>query len=189
MSRRGGSSSPPRTPNQSADEAGMAQDLSPIYREFDVSCSVEHAFDTWTRRIGLWWPLAGHSVSHEDAASVRIEPMLGGRIIETTRDGEEIVWGTVNQWQPPNRFGYLWHIGEEDAAEATEVTITFTALDAERTRVTITHGGWERAGPARGPKRRANERGWDGVISAFTGFISGSGTPEGGNTFPPLEGG
>ena len=188
MNRRDGLSSPPRTPNQSDDDAGMTQDLSPIYREFDVSCSVEQAFDTWTRRIGLWWPLAGHSVSHEDAASVRIEPVLGGRIIETTRTGKEIVWGTVNQWQPPSKFGYFWHIGEEGAAEATEVTITFTALDVERTRVTITHGGWERAGSARGPKRHANERGWDGVILALTGFISGSGSSKG-KPFPPLEGG
>ena len=116
MSRRDGLSSPPRTPNQSADETGMTQNLSPIYREFEVSCSVEHAFDTWTRRIGLWWPLAGHSVSHEDAASVRIEPVLGGRIIETTRTGKEIVWGTVNQWQPPSKFGYFWHIGEDTVA-------------------------------------------------------------------------
>ena len=58
MSRRDGLSSPPRTPNQSDDDAGMTQDLSPIYREFDVSCSVEHAFHTWTRRIGLWCDLA-----------------------------------------------------------------------------------------------------------------------------------
>jgi len=107
----------------------MAQDLPPIRRQFQLDCSVEHAFDTGTRRIHLWWPLAGHSVSHEDTASVGIEPLLGGRIIETTSDGREFLWGTVNHWDPPSRFGYLWHIGEQDGSEATEVRITFTALD------------------------------------------------------------
>jgi Activator of Hsp90 ATPase homolog 1-like protein len=152
----------------------MTEDLPPIVREFEVRCSVDHAFDTWTRRIDLWWPLARHSVSRENAASVAIEPRHGGRIFETTRDGKEIVWGTVNMWEPPNRFGYLWHIGEEDASEATQVTITFTVLDLARTHVAIMHKGWEHAGPKAGSRRRGNERGWDGLIPAFTRFIAGA---------------
>jgi len=151
----------------------MTQDLRPIYREFEVGCSVEHAFDTWTNRIDLWWPLSRHSVSREQAASVRIEPRLGGRIIETTRDGREILWGTVNHWEPPVRFGYLWHIGEADDSEATQVRITFTALGEAKTRVTIEHKGWEKAGPGAGPRRQGNERGWDGLIPAFCDFIHG----------------
>jgi hypothetical protein len=151
----------------------MTEDLPPIIREFEVHCSLEHAFDTWTRRIDLWWPLAQHSVSHEDAASVTIEAQDGGRIFETTRNGKEIVWGIVNVWEPPNRFGYLWHIREEDASEATQVTIVFTALDRARTHVAIEHKGWENAGPKAGSRRSGNERGWDGLQDAFIRFVNG----------------
>lgn len=150
----------------------MTEDLSPIIREFEVRCSVEHAFDTWTRQIDLWWPLARHSVSHEDAASVTLEPRHGGRIFETTREGKEIVWGTINLWEPPNRFGYRWHIREPDASAATQVTIGFTALESALTKVVIEHGGWENAGPKAGPRRRGNEWGWDGAIPHFTNFIA-----------------
>src|SRR5215831_7844163 len=150
----------------------MTEDLSPILREFEVDCSLEHAFHTWTRQLDLWWPLKRHSVSGTNAASVTIQPQLGGRIFETTRDGEKLLWGTVNVWDPPNRFGYLWHLGEADASEATQVTITFTALGRTRTRVTIEHKGWENAGPKAGPRRRGNEWGWDGLIAAFTTFIA-----------------
>ena len=81
----------------------MTEDLSPILREFEVDCSLEHAFHTWTRQLDLWWPLKRHSVSQANAASVTIEPQLGGRIFETTRGGEKLLWGTVNLWDPPNR--------------------------------------------------------------------------------------
>jgi len=151
----------------------MAEDLSPIIRAFEVRCSVEHAFDTWTRRIDLWWPLAAHSVSRDDAASVAIEPGRGGRIFETTRSGKEILWGTVNIWEPPSRFGYLWFIREPDASEATQVTITFTALSSDSTRVVIEHLGWDRAGPKAGSRRRGNVWGWDGAQEAFKQFING----------------
>jgi hypothetical protein len=150
----------------------MREDLSPILREFEVGCSVEHAFHTWTRQIDLWWPLKRHSISRADAASVTIEPQLGGRIFETGRDGKEILWGAVNIWEPPNRFGYLWHLGEADASEATQVIITFTALAPARTRVTIEHKGWENAGPDADSRRRGNEWGWDGLIPAFMAFIA-----------------
>jgi uncharacterized protein YndB with AHSA1/START domain len=150
----------------------MTEDLPPIVREFEVRCSVDHAFDTWTRRIDLWWPLAGHSVSRENAASVAIEPRCGGHIFETTRNGHTILWGTVNVWEPPNRFGYLWHIGERGTSEATQVTITFTGVDSGRTRVLIKHEGWARAGPKAASRRRGNERGWDGLEGAFTRFVN-----------------
>jgi hypothetical protein len=144
---------------------------SPIVRAFEVECSIEHAFDTWTRRMHLWWPLARHSVSGESAASVAVEPRPGGRIFETTREGKDIVWGSVSLWDPPRRFGYLWHIGEADASEATEVTITFAALGSGRTHVAIVHKGFERAGAKAVARRRANERGWDGLEQAFTRFV------------------
>jgi hypothetical protein len=150
----------------------MTEDRTPIVREFEVRCSVKHAFETWTCRINLWWPLAGHSVARENAASVTIEPRLGGRIFETTHIGHQILWGTVNIWEPPNRFGYLWHIGELDGSQATQVMITFTALGSSRTRIAIEHKGWENAGPKGGWRRDRNEWAWDNLIPVFTDFVA-----------------
>jgi len=152
----------------------MSESFSPIVRTFEVRCSVDHAFETWTRQINLWWPLARHSVSRDNATSVTIEPRTDGFIVETTRAGHEIVWGRVNLWEPPNRFGYLWRIGERDESQATRVTITFTALDPARTRVTIEHAGWEGAGPKALSRHRGNVHGWNDVIPAFINFVEES---------------
>jgi hypothetical protein len=150
----------------------VAEALLPILRTFEVLCSGEHAFDTWTRRIGLWWPLAAHSVSGESAVGVSIEPWRGGRIFETTLLGKEIVWGTIEAWEPPLRFAYLWFIGEKDASYATLVTISFTALAHARTRVSIEQTGWEHAGPEAEAKHHCNGGGWRDLEEAFTRFLS-----------------
>jgi activator of Hsp90 ATPase-like protein len=156
----------------------MTEKLPPIVRAFEVRCSVEHAFDTWTRRTNLWWPLREHSLSRDNAVSVTIEPWCGGQIFETTRIGHEVVWGTVNVWEPPNRFGYLWHLGQRDTSKATQATITFTALDSSRTRVEIEHRGWERADPKAVSTRRRNEGGWDGLEAAFARFVNEEAPPD-----------
>jgi hypothetical protein len=62
--------------------------IEPLRVEVVLDYSVEHAFATWTERFSSWWP-RGHSVSG-DPAAVTLEPRVGGRIFERTRDGEEI---------------------------------------------------------------------------------------------------
>jgi uncharacterized protein YndB with AHSA1/START domain len=102
--------------------------VEPLELEFTVDCSPEHAFDTWARRIGTWWP-KGHSVSADPELTVVLEPRVGGRIYERTPDGTEHDWGEVLAWEPPHRLSYLWHI-RLDRADATEVTIATIAPPA-----------------------------------------------------------
>ncbi len=136
----------------------------PLSISFTVRCSVEHAFDVWARRIGLWWP-RGHSVSGDPALAVVLEPRVGGRIYERTGSGVEHEWGSITAWDPPHRITYLWHL-RADRADATEVTVTF-APGGESTIVTIVHAGWEHLG-ARGPEwREANRRGWAGLLPHY----------------------
>jgi len=66
-------------------------------------------------------------------------------------------------------------MGEKDASEATQVTITFTGHDATRTHVRIEHQGWERAGPKAAEKRHCNEGGWDALGDALMRFINETG--------------
>ncbi len=128
-----------------------------------VGCAAPAAFDTWTRRIDLWWP-RDHTVGGEAVTEVVLEPRVGGRLFERHADGAERDWGAVTTWEPPQRFAYTWHIGA-DADEATRVEITFTELDGG-TRVDVAHTGWESVtdGDAR---MQRNESGWEGLLPAF----------------------
>jgi Activator of Hsp90 ATPase homolog 1-like protein len=139
--------------------------IEPLEISFDVECSVEHAFDTWTSRIEAWWPKE-HTVSAERDVSVILEPRRGGRLYERTADGSEHEWGEITTWEPPTKFGYLWHI-RRDRSDATDVEISFSALDASKTRVDIMHTGWDRLGDDGQRWRDRNTTGWNGVIPDY----------------------
>jgi uncharacterized protein YndB with AHSA1/START domain len=117
---------------------------APIRISFELACPAEHAFATWTERIGSWWP-SDHTVSGANDVTVVLESRVGGRIFERTRDGVEHDWGSVIAWSPPTRLSYSWHLGRE-SDDATQVEVRFLAITDEVTRVEIEHAGWERLG-------------------------------------------
>ena len=112
---------------------------SPLRVTFDVACSAEHAFATWTSRIGTWWP-ADHTVTGDRDLAIVLESGVGGRIYERTAHGVEHDWGVVTVWDPPKRLAYLWHLGR-DGSEATDVDIRFVARGPDDTRLEIEHRG------------------------------------------------
>ena len=65
---------------------------SPLRISFEVACPAEHAFSTWTSRIGAWWP-SDHTVSGDPGLAVFLEGGVGGRIYERTANGVEYDWG------------------------------------------------------------------------------------------------
>jgi Activator of Hsp90 ATPase homolog 1-like protein len=137
--------------------------IEPLRLSFDLACSQEHAFSTWTERIGDWWPRS-HSVSG-DPARVVLEPRLGGRLYERTSTGDEIAWGEVTVWEPPRRLGYLWHL-RRDRTDATDVEITFTERGERATRVEIEHRGWERLGDGASWRER-NQQAWSTLLPHY----------------------
>ncbi|HYZ01555.1 MAG TPA: SRPBCC domain-containing protein [Candidatus Binatia bacterium] len=140
--------------------------IEPLRVSFDVECSAEHAFWTWTSRASSWWPKE-HTMAGEAGLEVVFEPWVGGRIFERTSSGRESEWGEIIAWDPPRRVAYLWHIAA-DRSDATDVEIVFVPVGAASTRVEIEHRGWERLGATRGPAwRDANRSGWDGVLPAY----------------------
>jgi len=142
----------------------------PLRMRFEVACSPEAAFDTWTTRFATWWP-ADHTVSGAPE-QVALEPRLGGRIHERGPDGTEHDWGEITLWEPPERLGYLWHL-RRDRVDATEVEISFRA-GGEGTVVEIEHRGWERLG-ADGPEwRERNRGGWSTLLPHF---VHAAGSP------------
>jgi hypothetical protein len=145
--------------------------MEPLRISFEVGCSPDHAFDTWTGRASAWWPHE-HTVSHQPGAEIVFEPRAGGRIFERTRDGEEIEWGEIVEWDPPRRLRYLWHIAT-DPAHATDVEIVFRELADSTTRVEIEHGGWEKLGEIGQAWREANQAGWGGVLPSYEDALKG----------------
>jgi hypothetical protein len=143
--------------------------IEPIYLAFEVDATPDHAFDVWTGRIDRWWP-QDHTASGEDGLTVVLEGRVGGRIYERTPGGTEHDWGEVTIWEPPMRFGYLWHL-RRDRSDATDVEIRFVDLAGGRTRVEIEHGGWDRLGAEGESWRDRNHGGWATLLPHYEAAV------------------
>jgi len=146
--------------------------IEPLRLAFDVACTPEHAFMTWTQRISTWWP-SDHTASGAADLVVVLEGRVGGRVFERTATGVEHDWGEVLAWDPPHRLVYSWHL-RRDRADATEVEIRFRASEG-RTRVEIEHRGWERLGSEGRSWRDRNLGGWSTLLPHFV-HAAGGGT-------------
>jgi uncharacterized protein YndB with AHSA1/START domain len=143
----------------------METTVAPVRKQIDISCTPEHAFATFTDGINDWWPLAVHSIGGTDATRAVIEARSGGRIYEVSSAGDESLWGTVLECDPPNRLVFSWHPGT-DPSTPTEVEIRFEATDAG-TRVELEHRNWDRLGARAASTRESYDSGWVGVLAAY----------------------
>jgi uncharacterized protein YndB with AHSA1/START domain len=125
------------------------------------------AFRRFTDEIATWWPLRTHSIGQERAESVVFEGRVGGRIVERIRGGEESTWGTVTAWEPPHRVAFTWHPGQP-VEKAQDIEVRFTA-EGSRTRLQLTHSGWERLGEKAARARKAYGPGWTYVLALWAG--------------------
>jgi hypothetical protein len=147
--------------------------IEPIRLAFDVACPVKRAFEVWTADIDRWWP-ADHTVSGTDDLLVVLEPRSGGRIFERTPAGIEHDWGEVTVWEPPTRFGYLWHL-RRDRADATEVEIRFVEAGPRATRIEIEHRNWEVLGAQAESWRDRNRGGWATLLPHYLAAATSAG--------------
>ena len=141
--------------------------LPPLVKTITVQLSVEHAFRRFTEEIATWWPLDTHSVGGKTVETVMFECKTSGQIFETLKSGETSLWGTVQEWEPPNRVVFSWHPGGEPDT-ATEVEITFSDRDG-KTEVVVTHSGWEMFGEKAEETRGGYDKGWDYVLGKYAG--------------------
>lgn len=133
--------------------------------EFEVRAAVAHAFRTWTRKAGLWWP-ASHTVSG-DAETITFGPGVGGRIVERGRDGREYDWGAITDWDEPHRVAFSW-VHVFDAAQATQVSLTFEE-DGGVTQVRLEHTGFAALGDPGAERQARTSTAWSAVTKAFVG--------------------
>lgn len=139
----------------------------PIRKTLTVPLPPDDAFDLFTARIDRWWPLDTHSISARDGtsadASVRIEPRVGGRVLETLSDGATIPWATVTRWEPGRHLALSWYVGR-DEDEATQIDVVFTGTEAG-TRVDLTHAGFDTLGSSAPAACATYTSGWDHVLA------------------------
>jgi uncharacterized protein YndB with AHSA1/START domain len=138
--------------------------VAPIVRSVVVACSQERAFRVFTEGIGTWWPLDQYSIGEDKAESVRIEPRVGGLILETIREGEAAEWGSVMVWEPFDRLVIEWRVRPENPP--TEVEVRFTP-DGTGTKVVLEHRRWERFGERAAEARTGYEAGWQGLLVLY----------------------
>lgn len=127
-----------------------------VSASIEVNASVQRAFEVFTRDFGAFKP-AEHNLLQVPIAETVVETHVGGHIIDRGADGSECGWATVLAHEPPDRFVFSWDISprwqiETDPDKRSEVEVTFTALNQDRTRVEIKHRHLDRHG-----------EGWDGV--------------------------
>ena len=146
--------------------------IEPVTRTVSVSCSVEHAFETFTARIGDWWPVTRYSISVDEGGAnppteVVFEPRAGGRVFERSVAGEKLAWAEVLAYEPPSRIVLAWNPSREERPP-TEVEVRFTP-EADGTRVDLEHRGWERLGAAAQAAREGygSAAGWTTVLGIY----------------------
>lgn len=94
-----------------------------------------------------------------------LEPWSGGRVLERTISGEEHEWGSVTAWDPPEHLRLSWHPGGHEGHRQT-VDVEFK-VDAQGTRVTIIHTGWETSGVAVCSLGKNSTEMWSTILSRY----------------------
>jgi uncharacterized protein YndB with AHSA1/START domain len=137
-----------------------------LVRTIDLNCAIEHAFETFTQKIDLWWP-RGHRRNRD--ASLELEPVAGGDLIERASDGSEWTMGHVTAIDPPHLLSLDWFPGSP--LSPTSVEVQFAAR-GNATTITVTHRALTLETKSIWPQRVATfTTGWETVLPALKSFI------------------
>ncbi|NQU37977.1 MAG: SRPBCC domain-containing protein [Actinobacteria bacterium] len=141
----------------------MTNHEQPLVVEFKVNSDIEKAFDTWTEKTGIWWP-KDHTLSG-DPRQIVFESSAGGRIVETSSDGTQHVWGDVLAWERPHLIEFRWYLFF-DPASATHVRLTFTH-ESDVTCIRLEQTGFTALGAEGLIRRERTVHGWAAIASAY----------------------
>lgn len=110
-----------------------------------LSVAPERAFEAFTAEIDQWWRRGmAYRVSGRNPGRLRLEPGVGGRLVETYEAGGaalEAVTGEILAWEPPSRLVFAWRSVTFVDGESTTVEVRFEP-DRDATVVTLTHTGF-----------------------------------------------
>src|SRR3954454_2692564 len=181
-SRRTGRAAPSLPPavRAPAKDLTMPETILPsVVREISVAAPIDTCFKIFVDGFATWWP-PSHHIGDRDVVDFRIEPVVGGRCYDIDTDGGECHWGTVLALEPPRRVAFAWHIQSDwtvdrDPARQSEVEVTFTALNPQRTSVRLEHKKLERHGGGAHDLRTGidSEGGWTILLNRFGDVAEG----------------
>lgn len=140
----------------------MTTTVAPVTKTRALACSAEHAFDSFTRDIGRWWPTRTHAIG-DDVVDVVLEPRVGGSMHEVAADGSTTAWGEVLEFDRPRRVRFTWHL---QRTTGTEVEVEFSPTEGG-CELRLTHRGWEAWGEEGAQRRQDYDNGWDVVLASF----------------------
>jgi uncharacterized protein YndB with AHSA1/START domain len=156
-----------------------------IRHQIVVPVALDDAFESFTSRIGDWWPrentFARIRGELRSLDTILIEPVTGGRWYERDATGVESCWGSVLSWDPPHQVALGWQITPEglpepDAGKASTVIVRFSATGDDTTLVQIEHRDFELHGPDGAAIWRAamdSPDGWPKFLQRFAQFVTG----------------
>jgi len=155
----------------------MIETVEAIRRDVVVDVGQARAFELFTRDMTAWWP-PKHHIGSAPIDQIMIEPRTGGRWYTTHQDGTETDTGRVVAWEPPGRLVVTWQIGADWKFHRdfrTTVEVRFTAVGADRTRVTLEHRELEAFGAdAAAMRAQFDEPGaWTGTLAAYAAAAAG----------------
>ena len=151
--------------------------VAPIIHRVTVAAAPARAFELFLDRMGAWWP-KGRAVGALPHVAIVVEPRVGGRWFERDAEGTETRWGTVLEWQPPYRVLLGWQLNsrfEFDPDLVTEVEVTFVAMPAGGTEVTLEHRGLERFGADAEKLAGQLGSGWPRLVAEFVKLAEADG--------------
>lgn len=139
-----------------------------VRKSLVIEAPAAHVFETFTRRIDVWWPRK-HRIGPDEKFEARLETHVGGRWYERGESGAECDWGRVLAWEPPTRLMLSWCINAQwkyDPTFETEVEVRFIEEGRERTRVELEHRKLERYGDQTQMMRAIfdSAEGWMGTL-------------------------
>jgi Activator of Hsp90 ATPase homolog 1-like protein len=148
------------------------ESTAPITLERALGCDDEHAFATYTGRIGEWWD-PRYTASAETFQDVRIEPRVGGRVFATHIDMGEHDWGRVTVWEPGRRLVHTFSLAQ-DPQHPSEVAVEFVRVSTG-CAVRFAHGGWTEANAA----ARKKFGDWPLLLDRFAELADAGGQEDG----------
>jgi uncharacterized protein YndB with AHSA1/START domain len=150
-----------------------------VHASIEVDAGRERAFEVFTHDFGLFKP-AEHNLLQVPIAETVVETHVGGHIIDRGVDGSECRWARILAYEPPDRFEFSWDIGpswqvETDPDRTSEVTVTFTALADDRTRVDLQHRYLDRHGDGWSAVRDgvSTDQGWPLYLHRYADLLVG----------------
>jgi uncharacterized protein YndB with AHSA1/START domain len=159
-----------------AEETG-GKELLVMSRKVPVS--PDRAFAVFVDGLDGWWPRDA-TWGGDQVETIGIDPRVGGRCYERTRDGAEAVWGTVLTVSRPNHIVFAWQIRpdrspEPNEAAASRVDVRFTASGPAATDVVIVHRDFPRHGEGWEAYRRAMgaANGWPRLMGLYVKAAAG----------------